>query len=230
MQAFARDLDDLAATYASEDPRRQVIATSPDGLRSRVLLAEGDAQTAFTNASAVIDRVARIKVDAKDLNFERTRKNNLRYNLTTAAMSAIRLGQGARAEPLARQLVALPDDPGSQSDSQELASRNEAILAHAVALQGRGDETRTILQPALAYYQKEQRGGAHGTSFRRDYAYALYVDALARGPDADSRAKRETGLAEAAKLIAGASAEVQKLSAVRELSDLIATARAGRPG
>jgi hypothetical protein len=223
-------MDDLAATYASEDPRRQVIATSPDGLRGRVLLFEGETQAAFTNASAVINRVEQIKVDAENRNFERTRSNNLRFSLTTATMSAIRLGHAAQAETLARQLIAVPIDPGSRGDAQELAYRNEAMLAHAVALQGRGDETGTILQPALEYYEKEQQGGAHGTSFRRDYAYALYVDALARGADADSRAKRDAELSEAAKLIAGASTEVQKLSMVRELSDLIAAARASTHG
>ncbi len=230
LQAFAKDLDDLAATYAPEDPRRQVIALSPDGLRSRVLLAEGETQAAFTNVSAVISRVEQVKVDAKNPNFERTRNNSLRYNLSTAATSAIRLGHAAQAETLARQLVAVPHDPGSQSDPQELAARHGTILAHAVALQGRGDETRTILQPALAYYEKEQQTGAHGTTFRRDYAYALYVDALARGTDADSRTKRDAELTEAAKLITGASAEVQKLSMVRELSDLIAAARASSHG
>ncbi len=230
LQAFARDLDDLAATYAAEDPRRQVIANSPDGLRSRLLLAEGETQNAFTNVSAVINRVEQVKVDAKNPNFERTRNNSLRYNLSTAATSAIRLGHAAQAETLARQLVAVPHDPGSQSDPQELAARHGTILAHAVALQGRGDETRTILQPALAYYEKEQQTGAHGTTFRRDYAYALYVDALARGTDADSRTKRDAELTEAAKLITGASAEVQKLSMVRELSDLIAAARASSHG
>jgi uncharacterized protein (UPF0147 family) len=228
LQGFARDLQDLAATYAPEDPRRQVLATSPDGLRSRLLLAEGDAQGAFTGATSVINRVEQIKVEGKNPNFERTRNNNLRYSLITASTSAIRLGHAAQAETLARQLVAIPADPGSQNDTQELAYRNEAILAHAVALQGRGDETRTILQPALAYYEKEQQAGAHNTSHRRDYAYALYVDALARGSDADGRAKREAELAEAARLIAGASAEVQKLSVMRELSDLIAAARAQR--
>jgi hypothetical protein len=104
------------------------------------------------------------------------------------------------------------------------------MLAHAVALQGRSDETRTILQPALAYYEGEQKGGAHETTFRRDYAYALYVDALARGRDTDSRTKRDAELAEAGTLIAGASVEVQKLSTIRELSDLIAAARAGTSG
>jgi len=230
LQAFAKDMDELAATYAPEDPRRQVIATSPDGLRGRVLLFEGETQAAFTNASAVIDRIERIKVDAENRNLERTRSNNLRFSLITAAMSAIRLGHAAQAETLVRQLIALPIDPGSRGDAQELASRNEAMLAHAVALQGRGGETRTILQPALAYYEKEQQTGAHGTSFRRDYAYALYVDALARGQDADSRAKRDAELTEAAKLIAGASAEVQRLSMVRELAELIAAARTSTRG
>jgi hypothetical protein len=230
VQAFAKDLDELAGTYAQEDPRRQVIASSADGLRGRVLLFEGETQTAFTNASAVINRIEQIKVDGKNPNFERTRNRDLRFSLITAAMSAIRLGHAAQAETLARQLIAVPIDPGSRGDAQELASRNEAMLAHAVALQGRGDETRTILQPALAYYEKEQQTGAHGTWFRRDYAYALYVDALARGADADSRAKRDAELAEAAKLIAGTSAEVQRLSMVRELADLIAAARTSTRG
>ncbi|HXR63869.1 MAG TPA: hypothetical protein VN720_10060 [Rudaea sp.] len=230
LQAFAKDLDDLAGTFAAEDPRRQIIATSPDGLRSRVLLLEGSTDAAFTSATSVIDRVEQIKVEGKNPNFDRTRHSNLRYNLTTAVMSAIRLGHGAQAETLARQLAALPIDPGFQSDPRELAARNEAMLAHAVALQGRGDETRTILQPALEYYEKEQQGGAHGTSFRRDYAYALFVDATARGTDAEGRTKREAELAEAAKLIAGESAEVQKLSMVRELSGLIAAARAQERG
>jgi hypothetical protein len=131
---------------------------------------------------------------------------------------------------LARQLLAVPIDPGSRGDAQETAARNAAILAHAVALQGRGDETRSILQPALAHYEKEQQTGAHGTSFRRDYAYALYVDALARGADADGRAKRDAELGEAARLIAGTSPEVQRLSLVRELSDLIAAARTSQRG
>jgi hypothetical protein len=178
----------------------------------------------------VINRIEQIKVDGKNPNFERTRNRDLRFSLITAAMSAIRLGHAAQAETLARQLIAVPIDPGSRGDAQELASRNEAMLAHAVALQGRGDETRTILQPALAYYEKEQQTGAHGTWFRRDYAYALYVDALARGADADSRAKRDAELAEAAKLIAGTSAEVQRLSMVRELADLIAAARTSTRG
>jgi len=230
LQAFAKDLDDLAGTFAAEDPRRQIIATSPDGLRSRVLLLEGSTDAAFTSATSVIDRVEQIKVEGKNPNFDRTRHSNLRYNLTTAVMSAIRLGHGAQAETLARQLAALPIDPGFQSDPRELAARNEAMLAHAVALQGRGDETRTILQPALEYYEKEQQGGAHGASFRRDYAYALFVDATARGTDAEGRTKREAELAEAAKLIAGESAEVQKLSMVRELSGLIAAARAQERG
>ena len=73
--------------------------------------------------------------------------------------------------------------------------------------------------------------GAAAPGSRRDYAYALYVDALARGSRTPTAARSATpNLAEAAKLIAGTSAEVQKLSMVRELADLIAAARASTRG
>jgi hypothetical protein len=54
----------------------------------------------------------------------------------------------------------------------------------------------------------------------------LYVSALARPANAEGRLQREADLAEAAKVIGGASAEVQKMSAWREISDWIAAARA----
>jgi hypothetical protein len=127
---------------------------------------------------------------------------------------------------MARKLVALPPDQNSNVNSRELSIRATVILAHAVAMQEPSDEARTILQPAFDYYQSELKAGAHGTNFRRDYAYALYVSALARPVDAESRAKRDAELAEAAKQIAGVSAEAAKLVYVRELADQIATARA----
>ena len=142
--------------------------------------------------------------------------------------AALRLGRYAQAEALARQLVAVPVDVASNTDPQPLIHRASALLAHALAMQGKGDEARTVLQPALAYYEKERDGGAHGTSFRRDYAYALYASAMSRGTDGDGRTKRDAELAEAAKQIAGVSAEAAKLALVREVADLIAAARSGR--
>ncbi len=141
-------------------------------------------------------------------------------------MAALRLDHGAQAESLARQLVALPPDQNSNVDSHALSARATVVLAHAVAMQERGAEARTILQPEFDYYQAEFKSGGHGTSFCRDYAYALYVSALTRPADAEGRAKRDAELAEAAKQIAGVSAEAAKLSYVRDIAAQIAAARA----
>ena len=93
-------------------------------------------------------------------------------------------------------------------------------------MQGRAEDAGKLLEPAMTYYQREQQAGAHGTSFRRDYAYALYVSALTRSDDSAGRAKRSAELTQAAALIAGASAEAQKMASLREVADLIASARA----
>jgi hypothetical protein len=151
----------------------------------------------------------------------------LRGLLGTGALASIRLGKYAQAETLARRLVTVPNDTNNtRAENDQQAARAVTTLAHAVVLQGRAEEARTILQPALAYDESEFKAGAHGSSFRRDYAYALYVSALARPANAEGRPQREADLAEAARVIGGASAEVQKMSAWREISDWIAAARA----
>ena len=58
--------------------------------------------------------------------------------------------------------------------------------------------------------------------FRRDYAYALYVDAIAQPAGASERTAE---LKEAAAQIAGASSEAQKLVDMRYVSGLVAAAR-----
>jgi hypothetical protein len=94
-------------------------------------------------------------------------------------------------------------------------------------MQGRTNEARSILQPALAYYQQEQAAGAGETSFRGDYAYALYVHALTFTGD---QAKREAALDQAASLVAGASTEARALSDMRALSGAITVAREPKHG
>jgi hypothetical protein len=121
----------------------------------------------------------------------------------------------------------LPPVPTSEDDPKLRSSAASAALAHALALQGRTDEARTILQPALAYYRQEQQAGASGTTFRGDHAYALYVSALTLGSDP---AKRDAALATAETLIRGASAEAQALADIREVSGLIAAARVSKRG
>jgi hypothetical protein len=94
-------------------------------------------------------------------------------------------------------------------------------------MQGHRDEANRILQPALAYYREQQQAGAHGADYRLEFAYALYVNAIATPPDAAGRTQRKADLEEASKLIAGASAEAQKLASMRYVSGLVATATRG---
>jgi len=227
VKGLVHDLNEAVAQLAPEDRRRALFAEGGQGLRGRVALLEGDSQAALTNATAMLDRVEKIDVPPSDTSANRTKNNMLRGLLGTSALASIRLGKYPQAETLARRLGTVPNDTNNtRADSDQQVARSATTLAHAVVLQGRAEEARTILQPALAYEEAEFKAGAHGSSFRRDYAYALYVSALARPANAEGRPQREADLAEAAKVIGGASAEVQKLSAWREIADWIAAARA----
>ena len=76
----------------------------------------------------------------------------------------------------------------------------------------------------------EQQAGAKGTTFRLDYAYALYVGAISQSSDAAGGKQRLAALDEASALIAGASSEAQKMADVRYLAGLVAAARAAPHG
>ena len=230
LQAGLRATDELVAQLAAGDVRRQIFASAESSWRSWLQLIDSEPQAALASASAAINHVGQIKISAGDVNGARAKGNYLRGTLTTASAAAIRLGRYAPAETLVRQRLTVPVDPTSDADPQEEASQARVVLAHAVAMQGRGDETRTILQPALAYYRHQQQAGAHGTSFRHNFAYALYVSALARAADPEGQAKRDAELAEAARLIAGASAEAKTLANMREVADWITAARASPHG
>ena len=227
LKAFGRDAGELAAQSSPQSPRRRLLVTPEQGLGSAIQLAQGDNQAAFTSASAVIARVGAVKVAADDVGSSILQNNILNGNLQTAAIAALRLGHYPQAETLARRWSALPPNAASEDDPKLRTSAASAVLAHAVALQRRPDEARTILQPALAYYRQEQQAGASGTTFRGDYAYALYVSALLL--DADP-SKREATLNAAAALIKGASAQAQALSQMREMSGLIAAAHGSTRG
>jgi hypothetical protein len=228
-QAFVRDLGEGVVQLKPDDSRRLLFAIAGQRLQNRLQLIGGGSQAALTNATADLARIEQIKVSADDSNGTRTKNNSLRADLQTASAAAIRLGRLTQAESLARQWLAVPADPQAQADPQVDGSHARAVLAHAVAMQARGDEARAILQPALAYYQHEQDAGAHGTQFRRDSAYALYVNALTYTADID-QPKREAALNAAATLIVGASAEAQNLADLREVADLIAAARTSKRG
>ncbi len=226
LKSFVRDTGELVAQLAPDDPRRQILATPDLSVGSHLQLIEGAAQGAYNNAMAVVERVGQIKVAATAVNSIIAKNNVLRGNLNTASAAAIRLGRYAQAETLARRSQSVPADPTSDQDPKERNSRASVVLAHAIVMQARIDEARSTLEPALTYYRQQQQAGALRATIRYDFAYALYVSALARGADAEGRARRNADLAEAAKLIDGAPAEVRRTATFRELANWISSARA----
>jgi hypothetical protein len=226
LEAFKRTFAEGVAQFTPDDPRRQLAAAVEKGRGSRLQLIAGDLQAAFSNASAALTQIEQVKIPEHDTNSTIMRNNMARGNLQVAALAALRLGHAAQAEELARRRIAMPVDPTSEEDAQEAAASDQSVLAHAIALQGRRDEARTALKPALDYYRHQQQADAHGTTFRHDFAYALYVSALARADDGEGRMQRDAELAEAAKLIDGASAEAKRLAYMREVAGLVAASRA----
>lgn len=225
VQAFVAGIPEVVADFAENDVRRQIMPNAEKAARARVQLLEGEPQPAFAIASAEIDSLDKIAVPPGNRNAQRQLVNSLRFALTTAVAAAIRTGRDAQGEAFAHRLQGVPNDISNDADPQEQASRVATMYAHAIVRQERGAEARTVLEPALAYYRRELEAGARGTTFRREYAYALYVSALARGTEADGRAKREAELTQAATLLAGASAEARATSGYRELAGWIASAR-----
>jgi hypothetical protein len=228
MKSFARDTDEYTAQLGKDDAKRTLLAVVDQGLSDANLqLLEGAPKAALATAVAAIAHVEPIKVPAENTTGVNIRINMLRSNLGVAARAAIQLGDYAQAEALARRWSQVPSSPFDTRDPRELKSMIDAVLANAIVLQGRNDEANKTLQPALAYYREQQHGGAHGTDFCRDFAYALYVNAIAAPADAAGRKRRAADLDEAAKQIAGASAQAQKLTDMRYVSGLIAAAARG---
>jgi tetratricopeptide (TPR) repeat protein len=227
VQAFARDAGEVASRSRADSARRALLTAPDQSIRGRLQLIQGAPQAALTSATATIDRMDAITVPAADAASIVLKQNVLESNVGVAAEASNQLGHYAQAEAFARRWVKMPLDPTSERDPQIRASSAHVALARALIMQGHTDDARTALQPALDYYRKEQQAGSHGTTFRRDFGYALYVDALV---EAANSAHRNASLDEASSLIAGASDEARNLAQSREVSRLIAAARTGPNG
>lgn len=225
VQAMERDLGEDTAQMPANDPRREIFSNLGQRLRSQLQLIDGQAQAALRNATTGLQDLDRIQVPAGDRNSSNALNDSRRSTLQTAALAALRLGRHEQAEALARRWLAAARNTRGSDDPEQKDSLTRSVLAHAVAKQGRHDEARTLLKPALEYYRREQEAGAHGTTYRMDFAFALYVSALIRPTDAAGRTRRKAELAEAAALIDGASAEARQLASMREVAGLIATSR-----
>ncbi|HEY7871199.1 MAG TPA: hypothetical protein VIC31_00585, partial [Rudaea sp.] len=230
LQAYLRNLHGLATGFLPpHSPERLLAAPAMNQLLTggQLKLDEGAAQSALTQVTAARAMIEPIEVPTTDVGATRSKNRSLEASLNVGARAAVQLGRYAQAETLARQWLAIiPSSIAVQTDPKPLQSRATCTLAAAIAMQGRSDEAQKVLQQALAWYDQQQKAGATGTTFRHDYAYALYVSAISAPHDANGRKQRDAALAEAARQIAGASAEAQKLADMRRVSDLITKARA----
>jgi hypothetical protein len=200
-----------------------------DALQARLDLDQGNNQAAFDQATQLAARMRALQFaqdeaggNIRDVNA--VRANFLRNTLTTLTLAALRTGRYGEAEAAARERAALPPNPFSELDPQDEKSRAQVTLAHALLLQGRTDEARAIMDVEIPRYRAELKVGAGGLSFTKDFAYALYVDALAR-PASDPR--RAVDLAEALRQLDGMGNEVNRLVDIRELRGQIGAASTG---
>jgi hypothetical protein len=152
------------------------------------------------------------------------RTNVLQGALGRATEAAVRTARYADAEAAASRSVASPPNAFTFVPLDEM-SRRRVLLALAIARQGRGAEALAVLAPALEYYRREEAANATGTLFRRDYAEALYVSAIAQGSDSAGRAARQQALSKGAEVLSGASVEARQTVEMRELAGWIAEAR-----
>ncbi|HET9190562.1 MAG TPA: hypothetical protein VFN69_08295 [Rudaea sp.] len=227
LKSYSHDAGEFMVDFKPDDPKRALITTAERGLTSAQQLFAGQPQAALVTATDAIAQADRVQVPADDKIAVNIQAVSLRAYLDDATRAALQLGRYPQAEALARRALKQPRAPFDNSDARLTASAFGTMLAHAVAMQGHNDDAIKILQPALAYYREQQQAGARGTNYRHDFAYALYVSAIAAPADATGQKKRRSALDEAAKLIAGATAEAQKLASMRYVSGLIAAAARG---
>lgn len=227
LAAAQHDADAYIAQLAPEDPRRSIYANAIGRVHDWVALRAGDPAAAWTGATDDMQRLQQIVVPDDDLTATQVKASEWRSSMRTAIQAAIELGRGADAERLARELLANPSSRAGELDARHNASRTKTLLAHALAMQGRTEEARAELVEPLGFYREREQTGADDTFFRRDFAYTLYVEALALPAGS---AERSRALAEAAGLIDGTSAEARRMLTMRKLSGWIASARAAAPG
>jgi tetratricopeptide (TPR) repeat protein len=227
VQNWIRVVGEAVDEYRPGDPRIQIFAHANALGRGRLLLLRGNYDAALSRVTPAIETLQALAIPADNLSAERLRSVVLRGALRTRAQAALGAGRYAEAEAVARDWLALPPNPFDDADPEIENSRARSELALALVMQERADDGRAELAPALAHDRARQVGGAKGTTFRLDYAYALYVSALAQPVSPGGRNARNAALKDAAGLLAGMSAEARQLLDVRRLADRIAEARSG---
>ena len=229
-QEGARALD-VTVNYSPEgSARRKVQPLMLDSWRSALLLINGDPARALEVASRTVERIRAVDVPADDRAAQELRSGILHGTLIGVIDPALVLGRYAEAETAAREQLALPANPSAGFDAEDAAAATRMAIAHALARQGRLEESRELVRPALERYRAEQQQGAVGVTFTTDFAYASFVSAISEADDAAGRARRDADLAEASRLLATLPAEARQLWRTRQVQRWIAEAReaAGR--
>ncbi|MDE2234730.1 MAG: hypothetical protein KGK44_04175 [Gammaproteobacteria bacterium] len=232
LQSLLRNLRTLAEGMPLHSPQRLLFGNEVNRLLTdgHLQLDAGAAEPALAEVTAALAKIEAIEVPVTDAGTVNAKNQMLEAGFSTAALAAVQLGRYPQAESWARQWLAVAPGAVQQTDPKKDESEARTLLAQAIALQGRSAEARKVLQPALDYYRQQLKAGAKGTTFRHDYAYALYASAISQPADAAGRARRQADLAEASRLIAGASSEARRLTPMRYLAGLVARARAGSKG
>jgi tetratricopeptide (TPR) repeat protein len=224
LEASVRAFDEFAKLMPAGDPRPAVGRARLPLRRARVELLAGNADSAYQLAAQSVRETEQVVTPA-DSPAAQYRSAVTQLGLGMVSEAALRSSRYAEAEAAARRRMQFPPNPFAD-DPMEDMSRRRLLLAFAIVNQGRGPEALQVLAPAMDYYKREQAQNARGTLFRRDYAEALYVYALAQAGDAAGREARRRALTQAAELNSGASAEARQTIESRELAGWIAAARA----
>ncbi len=136
-----------ASQWAKDNPIRDLTTIRIALSRARLHFLLGDHQRALDEAMAGgrdLEARPTLRDDARAAQFY----NNLtRWSLNVASESALRLGRLEEAEKLARRRQGLP--PVSFGNAEANAAREQVLLAHILAAQGRGADAREALAPAL---------------------------------------------------------------------------------
>jgi hypothetical protein len=219
-------IEESAATEKAGSNRRRLFDIALASVKARVDELQGHDARVFEASGQLATELQALDLSGKETggairDAEIFRANLLRSQLAIRTLTALRLGRYGEAEQAARLRVDLPPNPNSLFDRQDEISRAQVTLAHALVGQGRLEEAVKILDVELARYRELQGQGAKGVSFQRDYAYARYVEAIAR-PTGDPR--RANGLASARRTLDSLSAEARQLLDIRELYARIAAA------
>jgi serine/threonine protein kinase/tetratricopeptide (TPR) repeat protein len=215
----------------------QMISAEALAWRERVMrLSFGDFIAVEQAARAALESIAKIGRTPEQSRLKEDIDSLRRAALFHCALAAMRLDRFSEAETAGRAAAAAPQ--GSGWGEQDIYGVNpetsrafaQALLALALARQHKTGEARATVGPAVDVYRKWHKNGAEGVDFNHDFAFCLYVQAVACADDDASRGLRRTALEEAASLIAKLTHEAMALRDQRELREWIDAERAKSGG